>query len=285
MDETLMRLDEFSFLCEGMDHPEAVAWGPDGFVYAGGESGQLYRIDLNTGKFQEFANTGAGHVLGGICIDAEANVYVCDPTRGVVKATPDGQVTTYSDGSPDEKMIMPNYPTFDARGNMYVSDSNGWDQANGRLYLVKPGGEARIVGDRNYQFTNGMALSPDEKELYVIESNLPGVSKVKLLPDGSVGPREEVVILPRTVPDGLAFDVQGNLYISCYYPDIIFRLTPGGKLDKLAEDWRHFLIVTPTNIAFCGPDLSTLVLASLGGLALTKAPMRIPGLPVKYPRL
>ena len=29
------------------DHPEAVAWGPDGRAYAGGEAGQLYRFGLD----------------------------------------------------------------------------------------------------------------------------------------------------------------------------------------------------------------------------------------------
>ncbi len=285
MSETLMKLETFDFLCEGLDHPECVAWGPDGYIYAGGESGQIYRVDLETGSFEEIANTGEGHILGGLCLDADANIYVCDPNRGMVKITQSGEVTDYADGSPDEKIVFPNYPVFDYQGNMYVSDSNGWDQANGRMYLIRPGGEGQIVGDRNYEFTNGMCLGPDGKELFVVESNLPGVTKSEIKADGSLGPRQEVVKLPRTVPDGVAFDREGNLYISCYYPDVIFRVTPSGQLDKLVEDWRHFLIVSPTNIAFCGDDLSTLVLASLGGLALTKGRVPIAGLPVKYPKL
>ena len=34
-----------------------------------------------------------------------------------------------------------------------------------------------------------------------------------------------LVDLPKTVPDGLAFDIENNLYISCYRPDIIYRYT------------------------------------------------------------
>ncbi len=30
----------------GLDHPECIAWGCDGYAYAGGEAGQFYRIDL-----------------------------------------------------------------------------------------------------------------------------------------------------------------------------------------------------------------------------------------------
>jgi gluconolactonase len=40
----LVPLSEFDLLADGLDHPEGVTWGPDGFVYAGGEAGQIYRV-------------------------------------------------------------------------------------------------------------------------------------------------------------------------------------------------------------------------------------------------
>ena len=39
---------------EGLDHPECVAWGCDGYAYAGGEAGQIYRIDIENGVFEQF---------------------------------------------------------------------------------------------------------------------------------------------------------------------------------------------------------------------------------------
>ena len=67
-------------------------------------------------------------------------------------------------------------------------------------------------------------------------STKPGVERAEILADGSLGPAEEVVTIERTVPDGIMFDVQGNLYIACYTPSVIYRLTPEGQLDKLVED-------------------------------------------------
>ena len=57
-----LSLSEFSVLTDGLDHPEGVAWGPDGHIYAGGEAGQVYRITLD-GHFTEIGNKG-GAIFG-----------------------------------------------------------------------------------------------------------------------------------------------------------------------------------------------------------------------------
>lgn len=268
----------------GLDHPEGVAWGPDSRVYAGGEAGQVYRIRLEDGTIETYANTG-GFVLG-MAHDAAGNVYACDMGRcDVVKVTPAGEVTTYSSGLPERAMRVPNYPVFDAAGNLYVSDSGDWGERNGFIWRIKPGGAAEVWNESANGFTNGMCLGPDGRSLYVVESTPPLISRLPINEDGSAGAREIVVELPRTVPDGVAFDVEGNLYISMYTPDAIYRYGHDGKLTILYDDWERLILNAPTNIAFGGPDLKTLLIASLCGWNLVTAPMPIAGLPVKYPSL
>src|SRR5262249_45968368 len=70
-------LDRFSTIADGLDHPECVAVGPDGRLYAGGEAGQIYRLDPEGPTL--LANTG-GFVLG-ICLDADSVIYACDQFR------------------------------------------------------------------------------------------------------------------------------------------------------------------------------------------------------------
>lgn len=273
-----------SLIPAGLDHPEGVAWGPDGKVYAGGEAGQVYRIDLQAGTAETLANTG-GFVLG-MAHDAAGNVYACDNGRKeVVKVTPDGVISTYSNGSTELKMNVPNYPVFDADGNLYVSDSGEWGQGNGFVWKVKPGGQAEVWTREAKGFTNGMCLGPGGRSLYVVESTPPLISKIPINPDGSAGPRSVVVELPRTVPDGVAFDAQGNLCISCYNPNHIYRLGVDGKLKLIYDDWEQLILIAPTNIAFGGPDLKTLLIANLCGWNIVTAPMDVAGLPVKYPTL
>jgi gluconolactonase len=123
--------------------------------------------------------------------------------------------------------------------------------------------------------------------------NPPRVVRVRIEPDGSAGPVENVVELPRTVPDGLAFDTDGNLYISCYRPDVVYRLSPvrqahgtaWGKLDVLAEDYAGTVIAAPTNIAFCGRERNVLLSASLGRWHITRYDAGATGIPLHYPSL
>jgi gluconolactonase len=277
----LIPIDHFAQFADGLDHPEGVTAGPDGTIYAGGEAGQVYRVGLD-GKWEQIASTG-GFILG-LCLDGDGAIYACDLAFGAVKRiAPDGDVTTYSAGAPERPMAVPNYPVFTADGTLYVSDSGAWKERGGCLFRIRPGGATEVVGQGLEAFPNGMALHPDGSRLYVVLSNLPGVVSLALNADGTVGPAETVVELPRTVPDGLAFDAAGNLYIACYTPDVIYRLTPAGELAVLAEDWESVIFATPTNIAFAGPERRTLVVASLSRWHLTKGEMPVPGAPLRYP--
>ncbi len=59
----LLAGNDISVYVDGLDHPEGVAWGLDGYIYAGGEAGQLYRIDPRDPKPDIIALTG-GFILG-----------------------------------------------------------------------------------------------------------------------------------------------------------------------------------------------------------------------------
>lgn len=280
--ERLMDLADFVPFADGLDHPEGVACGPDGTIWAGGEAGQVYRVSPD-GAVEQFASTG-GFVLG-LCLDAAGRIYACDNGRHeVVRVSPDGSVETYSAGAPERPMRTPNYPVFDAAGNLYVSDSGSWMGNDGCVFVVRPGGATEVLTNEASAFPNGMALDAGDERLYVVHSNLPGVVAVDLRPGG--GRRVETVLdLPRHVPDGLAFDEDGNLFVSCYSPSAIYRLTPGGDLAVVAEDWQSTVLAAPTNIAFCGPDRKTLVVASLARWHLTRAAMPVAGQPLHHPAL
>jgi gluconolactonase len=269
---------------DGLDHPEGVAWGPDGHLYAGGEAGQIYKIDVEAGTVDQIATTG-GFVLG-LAIDRDNNVYACDSElRAVVRVTPEGAVSEYSSGSQERPMQTPNYPVFDRYGNLYVSDSGSWPEGGGCIFRVSPDGKTEVWSTEVARFANGLALSPDGGILYVVESTLPGVSRIPLNEDGSAGQAEPVVELPGTVPDGIAFDVEGRLFISCYRPDRIYTFDPDAGLQILAEDPLGTALAAPTNIAFGRGDLSTLFIASLGRWHISQFTTKVPGAPLNYPSL
>jgi gluconolactonase len=268
-----------------LDHPEAVAWGPDQRIYAGGEDGQVYRCAIDGKGFEQFAKVAGGFVLG-MAHDADGNVYACDERRACVhKITPTGEVSVYSNGKSAQRMRVPNYPVFDDSGNLFVSDSGEFGKKNGWIWRIAPGGHAEIWDRSANGFTNGMCLSADGRMLYVVESSPPLISKLEIRADGSPGARTVLVELPRQVPDGVALDRNGDLYISLFNPNIIYQCKPDGALITLYDDWEQLKLLAPTNIAFGGADLSTLIIAGLCGWSVHTAPMPVAGLPVRYPRL
>src|SRR5438132_9871170 len=214
--KSLMSIDDFSMFVEGLDHPECITRGPDGITYAGGEAGQIYRVALD-GKHEQIATTG-GFLLG-LCLDANRNVYACDiKLNAVMRITPNGMVSTYSSGTEQRPMVNPNFPVFDRAGNLYVTGSGHWKQNDGCVYRIRPGGKTEVVSESASRFPNGCCLSADDKWLYVVQSLMPGVVRLAISIDGILGKPENVVELPRTVPDGVALDAKGNLFISCYTP-------------------------------------------------------------------
>lgn len=278
-----LALSAFRTFADGLDHPECVAAGPDGLIYAGGEAGQIYRIQAD-GAVEVIASTG-GFILG-LCLDASGSIYACDPkNRAVVRVSPLGEAIEFSRGTAERPMVTPNFPVFDAAGRLYVADSGRWHRNEGCIYAILPGGRTVIVSDAFREFPNGLAINPQGTELYVALSNVPGVSKADIRPDGTLGPPQAVVTTPGAIPDGLAFDVEGNLYIACYTPDVIYRYSMAGELVILAEDWESTTISSPTNVAFVGPNRRTMVVASLSRWHLAAVDLPVAGCAPRFPSI
>jgi gluconolactonase len=270
---------QFEHLAEGLDHPEALAWDPrTGAVFAGGEAGQVYRVTLG-GEVTQLASTG-GSLLG-LAVDGLGRVYCCDAERGeVVRVDPAaGTVQPYS----QLPMVCPNAACFDAAGNLYVTQSGDTKADDGSIVRVAPGGETVVWSSALPRYPNGICLSADGRALYVAESYLPGVSLVPILPDGSAGEPALVCELPRSVPDGVALDTQGALYVSCYRPDRIYRMRAGERPAVLADDWEGIVLNAPTNVAFVGAELDRLAVSNVGEVTLVIGDVGARGLPLRYP--
>jgi gluconolactonase len=270
----VLKGDQLRVIAAGLDHPESVCWSPDEDVlYAGGEAGQLYRVSL-TGSVDTVATIPNGFVLG-LALDGAGNLYVCDMGNGCVhRVTPDRKMSRY--GPP---IAVPNCPAFAHDGRLYVSDSGDWDGRNGGVLRIDPDGASERLEIPPLAFANGTAIR--ESHLYIVESQLPGVVRIPL--DG--GELEPVVTLDHCVPDGIAFDEHGGLWISCWQPNRIYRLTPNGELVTVVDDWTGEYVLSPTNTAFAGENLDMLVLASLAGWGLKAISPGVRGAALERPYL
>jgi len=272
---------EFETFAEGLDHPECAAVGPDGAVYAGGEAGQIYRIGSD-GTPEAYADTGG--FLYGVTVDGGGNVYGCDMGRAeVVRVDPAGTVTTYSRGTEERPLRVPNFAAFDEIGNLYVTDSGEWGADDGFLFRVAPGGETTMWSDAVTAFPNGCCLSAAGDALLVVESHTRRVVRVPIMADGSAGVPELVADLTGSQPDGIALAADGTLFVGCYRPDRVWRIPPDGAPEIWFEDPDGVVLNQPANPVFVGGGLGRLLLSSLGGWSLVTTDPGVAGLPLRYP--
>jgi gluconolactonase len=141
------------------------------------------------------------------------------------------------------------------------------------------GGSGRVIGGP-FGYANGLALSADERWLFMVESDTDRVYRFELTSDGQLGRGEVYADSVGRLPDGLALDEAGNLYVACYASDEIWRISPSGEKSLLAWDYHAILLSRPTNLAWGGgnsggENSDVLYVANLGRDTITRA--HLPG--------
>lgn len=271
-----LTIEDVSIFADGLDHPECIAVHPDGSVWAGGEAGQIYRIAADGSEIKEVNNTG-GFILG-IAFSPDASwLAVCDLKNKCVWKLDlkTNQLTKFATGADGVSFNIPNYASFTRSGKLFVTESGAFRQVTGKIFCFDENGNGSIWHNGPFNFANGLAISANEDWLYVVCTWLPGVERIAINADGSAGTREVFCILPQTCPDGIAFDNDENLYVSCYAPNTIYKVTPQQQVSLLIDDWEAHTLSNPTNIAFRGNELFT---ANLGRWHVSKINIGVAGL-------
>ena len=260
-----------------LKHPEGLAIAPDGAIWCGGDGGEIYRISPDGSGIEEIGSTG-GFTLG-MAFDTAGRLYTCDlGHKAVFRLEPDTrQLDQFSTGGRGGSFRVPNFPVVDAaRGVLYVSDSHGaGDPGPGVWRIDLATGEGELWYSGTLNFANGMALAPDRASLFVVETFGRRVVRIPIQGDGSAGGAEPYVEGIERLPDGIAFDAEGTLYISCYEPSRLYRAQGAGQLELLYDDPEAHMLCHPTNCAFRGTDLFT---SNLGRWHITRIPVGIEGI-------
>ncbi len=253
---------------DGIDHNESLSVGPLGEAYTTGfYSWRIFRLDLEAHKFEALPFKLPRRALGQV-VDADGNLYCCicdSPGSQVLKVSPEGKQSVYSAG-PAGGFLSANTPAFDRHGNMYVSDTGSWsEKIDGRICRIPPGGgEAQVWSPSPVDTPNGIALDPEEYFLYFVETWGNSIARIAINADGSAGGFERVLHMPRHVPDGIAFDEKGRMWIACHRPDAIYVFDPTTRrLELFAEDWQGEVLRGPCHVAFAGENREVLLASSL----------------------
>lgn len=263
-------------LAEGFDWAEGPVWIEDGkyLLFSDVPANRIYqwkegeghRVWLEPSGYTGDAPRGGEPGSNGLLLDREGRLVLCQHgDRRVARlnaplTAPEPIFTTLADRYEGKRFSSPNDAVFDSRGALFFTDPPyGLPEGPGDptqeipfngVYRLGTGGEVTLLTDELSR-PNGIALSPDEKTLYVANSDPERAiwMAYDLLPFGRIAngrvffdATERVAAQPG-LPDGLVVDAAGNL----------FATGPGGVL-VFSPDGRHLGTIRTTqataNVAF-----------------------------------
>lgn len=222
---------------------------------------RVTRTDLKTGKVEAIATQFEGKTFNGpndVTVDSQGRLYFTDPA-------PDA--TSQAPAKPRNATGVPG------------------------VYRIDPDGKiTRLLGPPDTEWPNGLVISPDDKTFYLIEANkveggARAIRAFDLSPEGTLSNRRvHYNFYPGRSADGMAIDVQGNLYAAAglhrrrgTHETLdtkcgVYVISPAGKLLRfipVPED-------TITNTAFGGAEMKTIYITA--GKTLFQIANDVPGL-------
>ena len=187
---------------------------------ASDKNGVVYYQDIPTSKTYKVDLNGKLTTLNVDAKKASATSFNSDGLRYTV-AGGTKQILSY-DASNKESVIADSISGNDiviaANGNKYVTVPDGTNP-RGKVYFIRPNGEKLVVDD-GLRFPNGVALSPDQTQLYVTESATHWVWIYKIKNDGTLAYKQRFGWLhapdaeDNAWPDGLKCDTAGRIFVA-----------------------------------------------------------------------
>ena len=185
---------------------------------------------------------GAEVGSNGLTLDSEGRLTLAEHgNRRVTRLEEDGSVTVLADKYEGKRLNSPNDLVYRSDGALYFTDppyglvGQNEDPAKELEFngVYRVAGDRLELLDRDLSHPNGIALSPDEKYLYVANSD--PIRKIwmryEVQPDGTVQNRTVFYDATSTteegLPDGLKVDKNGNVYATG--PGGVWIFTPDGK--------------------------------------------------------
>jgi sugar lactone lactonase YvrE len=171
----------------------------------------------------------------GMRVDHEDRVLVADQDGGrLLRISADGsRQETLAESYEGKPLNGPNDVIVDSKGDMYFTDPKGSSAQKpiGGIYRLTAAGKlTRLL--TGLAFPNGLALTPDEKSVFFVESYSSRLSAFDFGPDGSAQNLRSVAqFLPHPL-DGIGFDEHGRLWITHYTAGSIEVVSQKGELLK-----------------------------------------------------
>ncbi len=273
--------------------------------------GLLYFSDMFNNRILTMTPAGVVSVFradsgrtNGNTFDAQGRLISCEGAeqgtggrRRIVRTElPSGKIEVVTDRYDGKRYNAPNDVCVDTKGRIwftdpyYSEDRSILEMGVEAVYRIDPDGKVkRVISQPEVERPNGLAVSPDDKTLYLIDSHpRPGGNRkiwaFDLDDDGT--PHNQRLLYDfgkGRGGDGMRLDLQGNLWVAAGIaiprtsgetadvPPGVYVISPAGKLlgrIPIPED-------VITNLAFGGPDRKTLHVVA--GKSVFKVPVAVTG--------
>lgn len=245
--------------------------------------GRLYVCLRRSGSIVRFSAAGSKeHILScakpnGSKLHANGDLYVCDSIgRQVLAMNPAGVVRCVVDNFGGTPLLGPNDLIFDAGGGLFFTDpGTELTAAVGSVYRLDVTGRLDKLVD-GLLFPNGIALTPGDQALLVAESSTGRILQWELnaarMPASGMKVFAE---LGTGIPDGIALDVAGRLYVTLHGAGRVVVLDAHGQwIGDLNSNGNW-----PTNLAFWN---NALYVTEDESASVQCLEIGVPGLPLYH---
>lgn len=298
-----IELSALSYVGEDLDRPESVIATAKGELFVSDHACGVQQLGQPKRKLE---GVPAGFMTNGIALTPEREFLVANLGTacggGIWRIDRQHRLTPLImevDGVP---LTSANFVTIDATGRTWISMSTRLvprqlafnDRSSDGFIAVRDQRGTRIVAD-GIAFTNECRVDPSGRWLYVNETYGRRLSRFPIVggrSDWRLGPKEVVhSFTDGDFPDGLAFDIEGGVWVACVVSNRVVRIGPNGSVSVVVEDPDAALIAAAesryasgilsgediasggtrpslrnvSSVAFGGPDLKTVYLGNLAG--------------------
>jgi gluconolactonase len=199
--------------------------------------GYLLFSDMDTGVIHKWDPAAGASIFleqsdsNGITVDPQGRIaFAARGDRQVVRLEVDGRRTVLASRFEGKPLNRPNDLVYRSDGSLYFTDPTDESPDGSRVFRLHDG-KLQLL-PQNLLHPNGLAFSPDEKHLYLVDSrNIRTIYRFDVHPDGAIA-NGRVFFDMRSAsapggPDGMKVDQNGNVYAPG--PGGVWIISPDGK--------------------------------------------------------
>lgn len=167
---------------DAVAHAEFLAFDADGNLYAGDETGSIFRttFDAHDEPVATTAFASTGGRPNGLAFASDGTLYVADIEKGLLSVDQQGNVRTLVDRDSPAKVLQANEVVVTREGQVYFTDTTTYPSVSlvevlehrphGRLLHYDPTTGSTEVVMTDLYFANGVTLTPNEDSVLVVET-------------------------------------------------------------------------------------------------------------------